>query len=154
MGSFFHALNVANSVHQDQLDIGGQHYILHPIRVAVNVKTEFQKVCALLHDVLEDSKCHTGLEYVIGLYFTEFDTYEDEYKVLKVVKILTRLPNEPYQDYIERVGEDKDATIIKLADLEDNMDVKRLIVINDADLKRMRKYQKAYNYLKEKVNDA
>ena len=47
----------------------------------------------------------------------------------------------------ERVSSNSLAKIVKLNDLTDNMDIRRLVEIKDNDVARMRKYLKAYRQL-------
>ena len=44
-----------------------------------------------------------------------------------------------------------DRELIKLADLEDNMDWTRLDELTGSDLKRFKKYHKAWQYLKARL---
>ena len=55
------------------------------------------------------------------------------------------------QQYIENIGKNHIATIIKLADLQDNMQVHRLKKITDKDIERLKKYHQSYIYLMEKL---
>lgn len=129
------ALLVAIKAHQGQKDKGGKPYILHPIRVALNVKGKDEKIVALLHDVIEDTS------YTIE--DLEFLTEEQR----KVLLLLTHDDNTPYMEYIEEVKKNKIASKVKLADLEQNMNLKRLKTVTNKDLKRLEKYKKAKEIL-------
>ena len=52
-----------------------------------------------------------------------------------------------YQEYIKNLSSNPLAKEVKLADLEHNMDLKRLPTLEEKDLERNRKYQIAYHYL-------
>ncbi len=50
------AISIAAQGFQNITDKGGQPYILHCIRVMNQMDTEEEKIVAILHDVIEDSK--------------------------------------------------------------------------------------------------
>ncbi len=55
VGILERALALAANAHAGQEDKAGQPYILHPIRVMLNVRTDEERTVALLHDVVEDT---------------------------------------------------------------------------------------------------
>ncbi|MEO5362851.1 MAG: hypothetical protein H7838_04420, partial [Magnetococcus sp. DMHC-8] len=62
--------------------------------------------------------------------------------VLTVVDLLTHRPEHTYGEYIARVQTHPLAVQIKLLDLEDNMDVRRLSPqLSDKDRRRLEKYE-------------
>lgn len=129
------ALLVAIKAHQGQKDKGGKPYILHPIRVALNVKGKDEKIVALLHDVIEDTS------YTID----ELDFLSEEQR--KALLLLTHDDNVPYMEYITELKRNKIASKVKLKDLEQNMNLKRLKTVSDKDLKRLEKYERAKEIL-------
>lgn len=129
------ALLVAIKAHQGQKDKGGKPYILHPIRVALNVKGKDEKIVALIHDVIEDTS------YTID----DLDFLTEEQR--KALLLLTHDDNTPYMEYIEEVKKNKIASKVKLKDLEQNMNLKRLKTISNKDLKRLEKYKRAKEIL-------
>ena len=50
------AYAIALVAHKGQVDKAGVDYINHPLTVSRNCKNEKEKIVALLHDVLEDTK--------------------------------------------------------------------------------------------------
>ena len=70
--------------------------------------------------------------------------------MIDAVHALTKLENEDYDHYLRRVMRNNLATRVKLNDLTDNMDIRRLKIITDDDVARMRKYLNAYNQLTDK----
>ena len=61
---------------------------------------------------------------------------------------MTRLSeSEPYDRLIARIKGNPLAVAVKLNDLADNMDIRRLPYISDKDVKRLKKYLKAYKQL-------
>lgn len=129
------AFIVAIKAHQGQKDKGGKPYILHPIRVALNVKGKDERIVALLHDVIEDTN------YTIDNL--DFLTKEQKDALL----LLTHDKSVPYMEYIRKVKKNKIASKVKLADLEQNMNLKRLKTVSDKDLKRLEKYTRAKEIL-------
>lgn len=110
MTLFSQALLFATKAHGNQKRRNGNYYIIHPIRVAQEVRGEKQKAIALLHDVLEDTSV-TLLE-VSQLFGSE---------VAEAVECLTKRKGETYDDYISRVLTNKDAVAVKIADICDNL---------------------------------
>jgi len=135
------AIALASKIHQGQTDKGGKAYILHPLRVMNALNSTDKDLCsiAVLHDCVEDS----------DLTIEELKRLGFSVRVQAGVRALTHLPNEPYQEYIERVKCNADAKLIKLQDLRDNSDITRLKGVTERDLKRMEKYHKAWVFLTE-----
>jgi GTP diphosphokinase / guanosine-3',5'-bis(diphosphate) 3'-diphosphatase len=134
---FEKAILIALNAHKDQVDKGGNPYILHPLRVMLAMDTLEAKIVALLHDVVEDS--------TTTIHNLKEDGFPES--IQKAVSILTKKESQSYQDYILLVHQNPLATKIKLADLKDNMDESRLKEITDADKLRIKKYETAYELL-------
>ena len=132
-----HAINIAIKAHDKQLDRNGKPYITHPFRVMESGQTLEEKIVGILHDVIEDT--HLTLS---DLSAEGFDNV-----IIDAVDALSKMENEEYDHYIARVEKNNLAVRVKLNDLTDNMDVRRLDEITDDDIVRMRKYIKAYNQL-------
>lgn len=130
---------VAAKAHMGQLDKGGQPYILHPVRVMLQCKTIEEKTVALLHDVLEDTPVTVADLRQAG--FPE--------EVVDAVVCLTKGEQEDYMAYIERVCNNPLAMEVKLADLADNMDLKRLPGLTPRDFRRLEKYIRAKMRIEE-----
>ena len=108
---FTKALEFATRKHAGQKRKNGDNYIIHPIRVSQEVFTERQKVIALLHDVLEDTD-------------TTYEELKNEFgvEIAHSVLVLTRVKDEDYDDYIQRIKTNPDAVRVKIADIADNLD--------------------------------
>lgn len=132
-----HAMHVAINAHGKQLDRNGQPYIGHPLRVMNAGQTLEEKIVGALHDILEDTE----------LTITELSAEGFSEEVIDAVHTLSKLENEEYDHYIGRVMRNDLAIRVKLNDLTDNMDLKRLTTLTDDDVKRMRRYLNAYNLL-------
>ena len=48
------AIEIAVDAHKTDIDKGGNPYILHPLRLMMQMDTEDEKIVAVLHDVVED----------------------------------------------------------------------------------------------------
>jgi len=143
MSTLDKAILIAAQAHQDQKDRYGKPYILHPIRLMMNVDSETEKIVAMLHDVVEDS--NWTLENLRAEGFSA--------EVIIAVDCLTKREDEQYFDYIERIKTNPIAQKVKLADLEDNMDLRRIDNLTEKDLQRMERYHSAWKKLKELVNN-
>ncbi|MBW4460484.1 MAG: GTP pyrophosphokinase [Nodosilinea sp. WJT8-NPBG4] len=130
------AIEMASNAHKGQLDKAGKDYIEHPLRVLDTVKTKYPddielQCIAVMHDVIEDSD--VTLEDIKAAGFSD--------RVIAGLKAMTKVIGIDYDAYITRViGFNPDAIKVKLADLEDNMDLSRLPNVTEKDIKRNRKY--------------
>ncbi len=135
------AIQKAAQAHEGQKDKAGQPYILHPLRVMLRTDNEIERICAVLHDVIEDTP--------ITLEMLKDDGFPSE--VLTVLEALTKRQGESYEDFISRVLENETACRVKLADLADNMDLSRLQAPSEEDFQRVEKYKKAVARIKERL---
>lgn len=131
------ALRYAEAKHSGQFDKAGVTYFEHPKEVANRVDGEEAKIVALLHDTVEDTDA--TVEEIRGMFGDE---------IADAVAVITHGKEEPYFDYIERVKKNELARKVKLADLSHNMELSRLPVVTERDLKRLEKYKKAVEILK------
>ena len=131
------ALELAVEKHKNQTDKAGNPYILHPLHVMENVNNKEGKIVAILHDIIEDTYITENYLLKIGL----------SKRIVDAVVALTRSEDMDYQEYIKNLSSNPLAKEVKLADLEHNMDLKRLPTLEKKDLERNRKYQIAYHYL-------
>lgn len=127
------AILIAANAHLGQVDKAGKPYILHPLRLMLSRKNETEMICAVLHDVIEDTDI--TFDYLSEEGFSE--------EVLIALEALTRLNNESYDEFINRIINNKIACYVKLADLQDNMDLSRINNPTERDYQRIEKYRKA-----------
>ena len=127
------AIALAVEAHQSQTDKAGQPYILHPLRVMMNMDSDEERMAAILHDVVEDS--------AVTLDQLRRDGFPEP--VIKTVDCLTRREGESYPDFITRASLDPIARKVKRADLLDNLDITRINNLTDRDLTRLSKYHRA-----------
>lgn len=137
------AILIASTAHQGQMDKAGEPYILHPLRVMLTRRTETERICAVLHDVIEDT--NITLDYLKNEGFSE--------NILSVLDALTRRKNETYDEFIDRILRNKIACYVKLADLSDNMDLTRIANPTKKDYKRIEKYRKAADRILETLEE-
>ena len=138
MSTLERAIEIATEAHKGQYDKSGNDYIGHPLRVMDMGRTEEEKIVGVLHDVVEDT------EWTFAQLAAEGFSQE----VIDALQCVTKLSeNENYDDFIERVKKNPLATAVKINDLSDNMDIRRLPYLSDKDVKRLKKYLKAYKKL-------
>lgn len=130
------ASKIAYEAHKNQYDKAGVPYIFHPIHVAEEMSTEITCIVALLHDVVEDS----------NITLEDLSKYFDS-TIIEALRVLTKKDGDDYIEYIKRVKTNEIATLVKLKDLEHNMDLTRLDKVTEEDLKRNEKYEDAVSYL-------
>ena len=135
------AFMIAALYHRGQTDKAGAEYINHPATVAMKVDGDEAKAAALLHDVLEDTSASVEL---LETFFPE--------TVVEAVKAVTKKEGEDYFDFIDRISHCPLAVKVKLADLENNMDLSRFdgVDLTENDLRRNEKYKKAHDILSKK----
>ena len=131
------ALQIAIRAHAGQKDKAGHDYIMHPIRVSEHCSDMRAKIVALLHDTIEDTD--VTADYLREEGFTE--------EIVEVVLSVTRREGESYEEYVRRAAQNELGKMVKRADLEDNMDVRRFTELTDRDVERLRKYLRAWQEL-------
>jgi len=131
------AILIAVQSHQGQRDRYGINYIIHPLRVMLNFKTEKEMIVAVLHDVLEKS------DWTLQkLRAEEFDN-----DILEAVDLLTRRDSQNYEDYINKLKGNSLARRIKIADIEDNMNPKRMGRLSEEDSEKLSQLRRARRIL-------
>ncbi len=94
-------------------------------------------IAAVLHDVVEDTPYTCDDLRQLG--FSE--------SLVETVDKLTRRSDETYEAFIQRLQNDPIARDVKLADLADNMDIRRLDKLSERDWQRLQRYKHAWNML-------
>ena len=131
------AVSIAARAHGGQKDKAGAPYLLHPLRMMMRMDTEAAMMAAVLHDVVEDTEW--TLERLREAGFSD--------EVLEAVDCLTHREGEIYPQFVERVRTNPIARQVKIADLEDNMNVRRMNRLGPKDLERLEKYHMAWRVL-------
>jgi (p)ppGpp synthase/HD superfamily hydrolase len=120
-------------------DKGGAAYVLHPLRVMLAMDTDAERRVAVLHDVIEDCGVTPGDLIALGYPAAE----------VEAIVALSRLEGEGYEQFIERLRPNCLARKVKLADIEHNMDVRRLDVVDEGGRDRLDRYLQAWKLLRE-----
>lgn len=138
----FKAMEIVTDMFEHDVDKGGMPYLLHIIYVYRHVNTMEEKVIALLHDIIEDKK--VSEKDLIEIGFPE--------KIVNDVKVLTRVKPIDYKDYIDNIVKcgSREALNVKLADLENNMDILR---INNPTLEDIDRVKRRYVPAHEKITN-
>lgn len=135
MSTLDKALKIAMKAHAKQTDKFGAPYILHPMRVMAMGRTDDERIVGILHDVIEDS------DYT----FDDLRTEGFSEHILAALDCITkRSDSEDYDDFVNRTLTNTLAMRVKLNDLTDNMDLRRMEVITERDMKRLNKYIRAW----------
>ena len=137
------ALKLCFEAHKEQIDKTGLPYVFHPFHLAEQMTDELSTVCALLHDVIEDTD-YTA-EDLTALGFDE--------KVIEVLGLLTHEDGVPYMDYVKKLSSNETAVKVKIADLKHNSDLTRLDHIDEKALIRADKYKKAIALLTNRCEE-
>lgn len=131
MATLERAIQIAAAAHAGQTDKAGESYILHPLRVMLRVRTEAERIAAMLHDVVEDSP--VTLEGLAAEGFSR--------SVIDAVEALTKRPGETRLDAAARAARNAVARQVKLADNAENMDISRIEKPTEKDYARLEEYK-------------
>lgn len=143
MNDLERAISLATEVHAGQTDKAGATYIRHPLRVMAQMESETERIVAILHDVVEDS------DYTPADIEELFDT-----EIRNAVAALTKRESESdYMAFIQRASENPIARQVKIADIEDNMDLTRLESVTESVIENQQKYHEAWVEL-NRIEDA
>lgn len=123
--------------HAGQRDKAGSAYFQHPMRIAMHCRTDEEKIVALLHDTIEDTDVTP--EYLLAEGFPQ--------TIVDGILSVTKRDGESYEAFVARAKRNPLGRVVKLHDLEDNLDIFRLTVL-DADMAaRYNKYLAAHRFL-------
>ena len=137
MSALDNAIEIAANAHKDQKDRYGKQYILHPLRVMLRFQTEREMIVAVLHDVVEKSNWS-----IPKLRQEGFDS-----DILEAIDLLTRRASQAYMDYINKLKVNSLARKIKIADIEDNMDPRRVGSPGENDVEKLSRLREARRIL-------
>ena len=154
------AIKLIDKYFSDKVDAGGHPYVGHMNRIEDEIIKEKKLKCsdphstlsifydkaaivALLHDIIEDTECTEDILRVNGF---------DEEIIEAVVAITRRKDEQYYFDFIERVSKNDIAKLVKIYDLQENMDIKRLKKFEEYEQKRLKKYWYCWKYLRGEIS--
>ena len=156
------AIEIAVEAHKGQLDKGGNLYILHPLRVMMGLDTEDEKIVGVLHDVVEDCKGWTWdrlrskgfSEKIIDALQSVSKTPEEEVEFSRLKE--TGSEDEVRQHYfafVKRAAANEIGRKVKIADIEDNLDVSRIADPTADDKLRIDRYRIALDALRKAAGE-
>lgn len=131
MSTIERAIEIAARAHTGQVDKAGEPYIMHPLRVMMAQTDARCRLAAMLHDVVEDSP--VTLDDLRAEGFGE--------DVVQAIDALTKRDGETRMDAGKRAAVNPIARRVKLADLNDNMNMSRLGTPTEKDLARLKEYE-------------
>ena len=137
MATLENAITLAVHQHAGQVDKGGQPYILHPLRVMLQLQQTDQQIVAVLHDILEDT--HTTTQDLQNLGF--------QTHIIQAIQALTKLPQETRVQAAMRTAQNPLACAVKIADVQDNMNLTRIPNPTARDLARLEEYRQVLEIL-------
>jgi (p)ppGpp synthase/HD superfamily hydrolase len=134
------ALKIAVNAHAGQYDKGGNSYILHPLKIMHYLRSDDHELhaIALLHDVVEDST----------ITYSDLEQAGMTDRIIDAVRLLTKQRGQTQSEYLSGILTNKDAMLVKLADLRHNSDIRRLKGVTEKDIKRVQKYHEMYLTIK------
>ena len=142
MSTLERAIEIAARRHEGQVDKGGQPYILHPIRVMLAVQTPYERIAAILHDVVEDTSAT----------FEDLEREGFPAEVVDAVRALTKFEGESRIEAAKRAVQNPIARVVKLADVADNMDLGRISAPTEKDRVRLNEYLQVRSLLEGKLS--
>lgn len=142
------AFSLAVQFHDGSVDGAGEPYLNHLTTVSDSAsRTDLsalgsddswrRRIVGILHDIIEDTDCTPDV-------LRENNIDED---IIQSVVAITHTKGESYADFVVRVSKDNIAKSVKIADLEHNLDVRRLKEMSDYVLTRIRKYWASRRFL-------
>lgn len=131
------ALLLCFEAHKNQVDKTGLPYVFHPFHLAEQMTDEISTICALLHDVVEDTP----------YTFEDLKQMGFPNEIIEILKLLTHEDSIPYLDYVKRLSSNEVAKKVKIADVTHNNDLSRLDKIDNKAIERAKKYNEALKIL-------
>ena len=137
------AIEIAVSAHKGVKDKGGNPYILHPLRVMLSLNSEEEKIVGVLHDVVEDAEDWT---------FEKLQNEGFSTQILEGLQSVTKTSeDENYDEFVQRALANTIGRQVKIADIKDNLDVTRLNILTEKDVKRLQSYKKSLKILQSGI---
>lgn len=137
-------IRIATVAHDGQFDKAGEPYILHPLKVMHYLKTDDEELqcIAVGHDLFEDTDVTAKYLRIHGI----------SERIIYGITCLTKIKGQTYSTYKDRVKFNKDAILVKMAELRHNSDLRRLQGICAEDMERANRYMEFYKELEEARN--
>ncbi len=139
MSTLERAIAIAAEAHAGQVDKAGAPYVLHPLRMMLQLAARDEQIVAVLHDVCEDCPGWT-MDRLRGEGFAEH--------IIRALESVTKRDGEDYDAFVRRAAADPIGIRVKLADLKDNCDLSRIAAPTARDFERIEKYRRAIDLIK------
>lgn len=144
------AAQIAKRLHLGQKDKAGvPYYEGHLSAVAAKGRDWRERVVGYLHDSTEDT--HYTLDSILNLleeYAGASLPNRDRNEIARALKLLDHHTADSREAYIKNIVASPLATAVKLHDLTHNMDLSRLPSPSSQDYKRLERYQREFDFLK------
>ncbi|WP_038343912.1 HD domain-containing protein [Acinetobacter sp. A47] len=137
MATLEQAIALAAERHTGQVDKANIPYILHLLRIMLQVQESDHKIVAVLHDILEDTA--TTID---ELYAADFQP-----DIVKAIVALTKQKGASRVQAAQSTVLNPIARVVKLANLADNMDLSRIESPTAKDFERLQEYQQVRDIL-------
>jgi guanosine-3',5'-bis(diphosphate) 3'-pyrophosphohydrolase len=147
------AIDLAVKAHRDAEDPPGEPYVVHVMRVMLAVsqpedahQDERLRCVAMLHDTLERGGISAKDLRAAGL----------PSGVVRAVKLLTHDKGTSYAEYVVKLAKDPLAKAVKIADLMDNADLRRVTFRpgkSKKDIPRLVRYAASYKFLTGQMDE-
>lgn len=124
-------------------------YALHPLRVMLSQKSANSMAVGVLHDVVEDCNSKHGEDQAWTIARLRRAGIGEEVLSSLVLVSKSESSEESYLTFCARAASSSASRSVKIADLEDNMNIRRLKQISPKDSDRLIKYLHAYNMIKK-----
>jgi (p)ppGpp synthase/HD superfamily hydrolase len=134
MSTVERAIAIAAEAHAGQTDKAGAPYILHPLRIMLQMKTDDERIVAVLHDVCEDCP---------GWDTARLRQEGFSEEIIEALDRVTKREGEEYEAFALRAAGHPVSKAVKLADLRDNSDLSRIPAPTLRDIERVKKYSNA-----------
>jgi len=135
------AIQIATDAHDRQERFDGSPYINHPLRVMCTLQnqghSERAQIVGVLHDSVEDS----------DLTFDDLRAEGFGDDIINPLELLTKLPGDDYEMYVQRLSVNACSRAVKKADLFDNLDLTGLTNPSKKRTLTIEKYGRSLLYL-------
>lgn len=151
MSSLNHKIEIAKLIakeaHASQVDKAGVDYFIgHLSSVANSCDNELEKIIGYLHDVAEDTEINES--EVCNMLRNSGLFEEGELTLIETaLKTLNQKNHNNRREYISAIKGNELAKAVKLRDLENNMNLKRLKVVTTKDIERVERYKQEHDFL-------
>ena len=149
MATLQRAIELAIQAHADQEEPPGEPYMLHPMRVMLALADsghEELRMVGILHDAVERGT----------LKMKDLDREGFSNRVITGVALMTHHDDVSYADYVVALKRHKLARRVKMADLEDNADLRHVDMRPKRfakDRMRATRYILSYRFLADEINE-